>query len=64
MNKLWFWGYLHSNGTPQLKRWLGDHQDYTTDCYGNQFVIKVVEPFQANTRDEALTILINRLDTE
>lgn len=42
-----WWGYLHSNGTPQLKRWWGDHADYTTDCYDNEFVVKVVRPFTA-----------------
>lgn len=23
-----YWGYLHQNGTIQVKRWLGDHKDY------------------------------------
>ena len=42
-----YWGYLHSNGTIQVKRWLGDHADYTSDCFGNPFVLKVVRPFIA-----------------
>ncbi len=24
----------HQNGTIQVKRWFGDHKDYTTDCEG------------------------------
>ena len=51
-NNLW-WGYLHSNNTVQVKRWFGDHKDYRDDCHGNPFVIRVVEPFEASTREEA-----------
>jgi len=61
MDKLMWWGYMHSNGTLQLKRWLGDHADYTTDCYGNPFVLKVAEPFEANTYEKALHILQQKL---
>lgn len=48
-----WWGYLHSNGTVQVKRWLGDHKDYTEDCIGNPFVKKVVRPFEAIDRETA-----------
>ena len=58
---LWWWGYLHSNGTIQCKRWLGDVQDYTTDCQGNEFVVKVVEPFRAKDRETAMKILEEKL---
>lgn len=44
-----FWGYLHSNGKIQVKRWLGDHGDYTN----NPFVIHVVKPFEADNWEEA-----------
>ena len=57
-----FWGYLHWNGTIQCKRWFGDHKDYTEDCYGNEFVIKVVEPFAASSREEAMEILRSELE--
>lgn len=60
VENLW-WGYLHQNGTPQLKRWFGDVKDYTTDCEGNEFVVKVVEPFPAATREDAEIILYHRL---
>lgn len=49
---LW-WAYLHQNGTVQVKRWFGDHADYTDDCYGNPFVLSVVPPFPAATRKMA-----------
>lgn len=49
-----WWGYLHSNGTIQVKRWFGDHKDYTEDCEGNDFVVQVVRPFPADSREEAL----------
>ena len=56
-----WWGYLHQNGTLQLKRWFGDHQDYTTDCEGNDFVLQVVPPFKADSREEAMQILAGRV---
>ena len=56
-----WWGYLHSNGQPQLKRWLGDHEDYTGDCIGNPFVIKVVKPFEAPDREKAMEHLLKEL---
>lgn len=56
-----WWGYLHQNGTVQVKRWFGDHQDYTTDCHGNPFVIKVVKPFEAPTYEEARETISNIL---
>jgi len=61
MNQLMWWGYLHSNGSVQLKRWLGDHKDYTEDCEGNDFVVQVVRPFAAATREDAIDILKARL---
>ena len=56
-----WWGYLHQNGTVQIKRWFGDVKDYTDDCQGNPFVQRVVEPFAADTRDAAEKIIIDRL---
>lgn len=53
-----FWAYLHANGTVQVKRWFGDVKDYTTDCDGNDFVRVVVEPFTANSREEAERIAV------
>lgn len=55
-NKTYWWAYLHSNGTLQLKRWFGDVKDYTEDCDKNPFVVLVVEPFEAASREFALVI--------
>jgi len=52
-NTMW-WGYLHCNGTIQIKRWFGDHKDYTEDCEGNDFIVCVVTPFIADTRETAV----------
>ena len=60
MKNKW-WGYLHSNGTIQVKRWFGDKKDYTDDCAGNPFVLSIVLPFEAETREEALKIIEEKL---
>ena len=56
-----WWGYLHQNQTIQVKRWFGDHEDYTGDCAGNDFVQQVVPPFAANSREEAVRIIVQKL---
>jgi len=61
MNSVMFWGYLHSNGTVQVKRWFGDHEDYTGDCVGNPFVQKVVKPFVAESHEDAERIITEQL---
>ena len=61
MSNIMWWGYLHQNGTVQLKRWFGDHKDYTDDCEGNEFVQRMVPPFAAESRESASEILHNRL---
>ena len=63
MSKIMWWGYLHQNGTVQVKRWFGDHADYTTDCEGNEFVQRVVPPFEADTREQAEKMITERLKT-
>ena len=57
MEELMWWGYLHQNGEIIVKRWFGDHADYTTDCEGNEFVQKVFPPFAAESKLHAETIL-------
>lgn len=65
MDKIMWWGYLHSNKTIQVKRWFGDHKDYSRapggDCYDNDFVVEIVPPFEADSRDAAETIIANKL---
>lgn len=58
-----WWGYLHRNGTVQVKRWFGDHRDYTEDCENNPFVIRVVPPFAAETKEEATEYIANYFDS-
>lgn len=57
---LW-WGYLHSNGTIQVKRWYGDTKDYTDDCEDNPFIVRVVPPFNASCRLAAEEIVIKQV---
>ena len=61
MDTIMWWGYLHQNGSVQVKRWFGDHKDYTEDCEGNDFVQQVVRPFAADTREQATDIITNAL---
>jgi len=61
MNTIKWWGYLHSNGSIQLKRWFGDVKDYTEDCENNPFTVRVIEPFEAETREAAYEKLKERL---
>lgn len=60
-NKIMWWGYLHQNGSVQIKRWFGDHKDYTEDCEGNDFVQQVVRPFEADSREQAEKIIMEQL---
>ena len=60
MRENMWWGYLHSNGTIQVKRWFGDHKDYTDDCEGNDFVVQVIRPFVADSHEAAGKIIAER----
>ncbi len=57
----YWWGYLHSSGTIQVKRWHGDVCDYTTDCEDNPFVVRVVPPFIAGDKKEATDYITRAL---
>lgn len=48
---LW-WGYLHSNGTIQVKRYF-DVEDLM-EARGSPFVDKVFQPIQAENREDAI----------
>lgn len=61
MNETFWWGYLHSSGTVQVKRWYGDHKDYTEDCEGNDFVVQVVRPFAADNLEKATEFIQKQL---
>jgi hypothetical protein len=64
MTQNMWWGYLHQNGTVQVKRWWGDHADYTTDCEGNDFVQQVVRPFAADDRETAAAYIARKVGVE
>lgn len=57
MNK--WWGYLHTNGTVQVKRYF-DAEDLR-EARESPFVRRVCEPFDATDRSEALRIATQRL---
>lgn len=61
MQENMWWGYLHSNNSVQVKRWFGDRKDYTEDCEGNAFVLQVIKPFVANSKEEAEQIICKQL---
>jgi len=56
-----WWGYLHSNGQVQVKRWFGDVKDYTEDCEGNDFVQQVVPPFKADSKEMAYELICKQV---
>lgn len=60
-NNIMWWGYIHQNGSIQIKRWFGDHKDYTDDCEGNEFVHRVFVPFSANSREDAIKIIKDQI---
>lgn len=50
--KLQWWGYKHISGTYQAKRYF-DKRDLE-EAYSSDFVEQVVQPFYADSRDDAL----------
>ena len=54
-----WWGYRHTSGSVQAKRYFGDRASLQ-DAYESDFVVDVVEPFAANSRDDALKIVAER----
>ena len=57
--RLKWWGYRHTSGTVQAKRFFSDRASIE-DAYESDFVAQVVEPFEADSRDEALRIVAER----
>lgn len=57
----WWW-YLHEQGTIQAKRyWWKDSDLDLEDAYESPFVVQVVRPFEADTREEALDYISNQI---
>lgn len=61
MNTLQWWGYRHTNGGVQAKRFF-DIRDIQ-DAHESPFVKEVVGPFECGGRDEALA-LVDKLTTK
>ena len=59
MSENMWWGYRHTSGSVQAKRYFGDRLSLN-EAYESDFVVDVVEPFAANSRDEALKIVAER----
>lgn len=59
VKNLW-WGYRHTSGTLQAKRYF-DKRDIE-EALESDFVDQVVHPFQAKDREEALTHIKNQTD--
>jgi len=58
MSNQW-WGYLHTNGKVQVKRYF-DARDLS-DAEESDFVQRITQPFDADDREEALEIATLRL---
>ena len=56
---LQWWGYLHTNGSIQAKRYFGPED--ISEANASPFVQSVCGPFDAKSRDEAIEIITNRL---
>ena len=54
MKNLW-WGYLHTSGTLQVKRYFG--REDIVEALQSPFCQKVEGPFEAENREEALEIV-------
>ncbi|MDR2207129.1 MAG: hypothetical protein LBE36_13355 [Flavobacteriaceae bacterium] len=54
-NKNLWWGYKHTSGTYQAKRYW-DKRDIQ-EAHESPFCAVVTEPFEASNRDEALEIV-------
>lgn len=57
-----WWAYLHTNGSVQVKRFF-DQRDIT-ETKESSFVTKIVGPFAATNRDNALEKAANSLGVE
>lgn len=59
MGNKW-WGYLHTNGSVQVKPFFGDYQSLL-DARDSPYSTRVFQPFPANSREEALAYINEQL---
>lgn len=55
-----WWGYLHTNGTIQVKAYYSPVQ--IEDARESTFVRFIVPPFKSNTREEATILIIKEIE--
>ena len=58
MNK--WWGYIHTNGSIQVKRYFGAED--IREAHDSPFVARVHGPFLAVDRDQAISIIKQKED--
>jgi len=51
-NSIRWWGYIHENGSLQVKRYFGPED--ISEAWESPFVMKVFGPWAVNSREEAL----------
>ncbi len=51
MNEIQWWGYIHTNGQLQIKRYFGPRD--ITEALESPFVRTAFGPVEANSREEA-----------
>lgn len=57
-----WWGYLHTSGTVQLKRYHPQFgPDDMDDAFSSPFCARVVGPFNADSREQAEQIINAKL---
>ncbi len=61
MNEKW-WGYLLTDGSIQVKRFYGNPEDYRFAAAKNKKIVSVVEPFRANSKDDAIKMLESKIN--
>lgn len=60
MDKLLWWGYLHTNGSIQAKRYFSELE--IAEAIESPFVAYIKQPFEATNREDALWILNNHFN--
>ena len=61
-NQNWWWGYYHTNGHIQAKRYFS--QDDITEADKSPFCKESFGPFEADDRDDAINILTKVLNVK
>ena len=62
MTKNMWWGYIHKNGSIQVKRYLDKGCLY--DAQESQFVLYIITPFEAECREHSITYIKLKLITK